>query len=197
MKKSVIWTFVLSTLVLCIALGQGEHSTLSHSDALPAVPAVNTDMACPTIVDGWPDMIGSTDASSLTCFAAPVSSSPLVVGSPNSRSVSLATAYQATDTAHAALVAINLTSTASISLSGGTTNSATVVIGSTNGVAGGTGTVICNYSNSNTGALTIGLNLSTVSAVPCSFVLPAGWYFAARQTAGTVTITSVFDQSMN
>lgn len=117
-------------------------------------------------------------------------------GSPNSISVSLATAYQATNAAKPALVSINLTSTAALSLSGGTTNTADVVIGSTSGVASGTGTVIAKYANTNTGALTIGLNLSTVSGVPVSFILPAGWYFAVRQTAGTVAITSAFDQAV-
>lgn len=125
--------------------------------------------------------------------AAPVS---IPVGSPNSRTLSLSTAYQATSTAKAATVNINLTSTATLSLSGGTTNSATVYIGSTTGVASGTGTPICSYSNSNTGSLTIGLNLSTISAVPCQFSLPSGWYFAVLQTSGTVTITSAFDQSV-
>lgn len=118
-----------------------------------------------------------------------------VVGTPNTRSLSLATAYQATNTVKPAVVNVNLTSTATLSLLGGTTNSATVVIGSTNAVSSGTGTVICNYSNSNTGGLTIGLNIATVATSTCSFALPIGWYFAVRQTAGTVTITSAFDQS--
>lgn len=118
------------------------------------------------------------------------------VGSPTSRSLSLATAYQATTTTKAANVNINLTSTASISLSGGSTNTATVYIGSTNGVASGTGTAICLYSNSNTGTLTIGLNLSTVASVPCSFALPSGWFFAVLQSSGTVTISSAFDQAI-
>lgn len=118
------------------------------------------------------------------------------LGAPTSRAVSLATAYQATDPTRPALVTVNLTSTASLSLSGGTTNTADIVIGSTNGVAGGTGTAIGKYANTNTGALTIGLALSTVSAVSYTVALPAGWYFAVRQTAGTVAVTSAFDQSV-
>lgn len=121
---------------------------------------------------------------------------PSLIGAPNSRSLSLATAYQATNTAKPSTVAVNLTSTATISLSGGTTNTATVVIGSTNAVASGTGTTICNYANTNTGALTIGLNINTVAASTCTFALPIGWYFAVRQTAGTITITSAFDQQI-
>mgnify|MGYP001584261081 CR=1 FL=1 len=120
----------------------------------------------------------------------------LPVSAPNARTLSLATAYQATNTAKPAVVTINLSSSAAISLSGGTTNTADVVIGPTNGVAGGTGTAIGKYANSNTGTLTIGLNISTVAANPTTFVLPAGWFFAVRQTAGTVTITSAYDQAI-
>lgn len=117
-------------------------------------------------------------------------------GSPTSRSLSLATAYQATNAAKPAIVTINITSTANLSLSGGTTNSATVLIGSTNGVASGTGTIMCPYSNSSTGTLTIGLNTNTISTLSCTVALPTGWYFAVRQTAGTVTINSAFDQQV-
>lgn len=119
---------------------------------------------------------------------------PSSFGTPNSRALAAATAYQATDTAKPAIVNINLNSSASLSLSGGTTNTADVVIGSTSGVASGTGTVICRYANTNTGALTIGLNLSTVSGTTCSFALPAGWFFAWRITAGVVTVPLAYDQ---
>lgn len=117
-------------------------------------------------------------------------------GSPTARTVSLATAYQATNTAKPAIVTINITSTANLSLSGGTTNSADVVIGSTSAVASGTGTVAGKYSNASTGSLTIGLNTNAVAASPMTFNLPTGWYFAVRQTSGTVTITSAFDQAV-
>lgn len=130
------------------------------------------------------------------CGTSAAPASPPAISAPNSRTLSFSTAYQASNNALAATVNINLTSTATLSLSGGTTNSATVYIGSTTGVASGTGTAICNYSNSNTGTLTIGLNLSTISAVPCQFTVPSGWYFAILQTSGTVTITSAFDQSI-
>lgn len=117
-------------------------------------------------------------------------------GTPTTRTLSLATAYQATTTTKPTVVTINLTSTAALSLTGGTTNTADVVIGSTNAVASGTGTVICRHANSNTGALTVGLALSTIQTSTCTIALPTGWYFAVRQTAGTVTITSAYDQSV-
>lgn len=115
---------------------------------------------------------------------------------PTTRTIAAGTAYQATTTAKSALVTINITSTATISLVAGQTNTADIVIGATNAVATGTGTVIGKYANSNTGTLTIGLNLATISAVPFSFALPAGWYFAVRQTGGTIAITSAFDQAI-
>lgn len=123
--------------------------------------------------------------------------SPLVVGTPNSRSLSLATAYQCTNTLIPCVVTVNLTSTASITLTTGTTNTAVVTIGATSGVSGGTGTNICPYTNSQTGALVVGANLATVSTTACVMVIPAGWFFAVRQTAGTVSIASAFDQSLN
>ena len=79
---------------------------------------------------------------------------------------------------------------------GGTTNTADVVIGSTNAVASGTGTAICRYANTNTGALTVGLALSTTAGSTCTFALPTGWFFAVRQTSGTISVTSAFDQSV-
>lgn len=121
---------------------------------------------------------------------------PSLIGSPVSRSLSFATAYQATTSAKPAIVTINLTSTANFSLAGGTTNSATVVIGSTNAVASGTGTIICAYTNSSTGTIALGLNQNTSQASTCTVALPVGWYFATLQTAGTVTITSAFDSSL-
>lgn len=115
---------------------------------------------------------------------------------PNTRTVALATAYQASDPTKPAMVTINLTSTAAISLSGGTTNTADIVMGSTNAIATTGGTAIGKYANTNTGTLTVGLNLSTVSTVGYTLALPAGWYFAVRQTAGTVSITNAFDQAV-
>lgn len=121
---------------------------------------------------------------------------PSNFGGPTSRTLSLATAYQATDSTKPSFVTINLTSTANFSLIGGTTNSADIVIGSTNAVASGTGTVFGKYANSITGTIAIGLNMNSQSAQTYTIPLPVGWYFAVRQTSGTVTITSAFDQSV-
>jgi len=119
-----------------------------------------------------------------------------VVGAPNARTLALATPYQATDPTKPAMVTINLVSSAAISLTGGTTNSAVVMEGASASVASGTGNVVCNYSNTNTGALTIGLGLTTISGTTCTMVLPTGAYFAIRTTSGTVSIASAQDQSV-
>jgi hypothetical protein len=118
------------------------------------------------------------------------------IGIPNPLTPAAATAYQATNSRQPAVVTVNLTSAAALTLSGGSTNSAQIVIGATNAVAAGTGTVVGLYSNSNTGSLSLGLNISTVQAVPVSFSLPVGWFWAWRITAGTVTVTSAFDQAI-
>lgn len=117
-------------------------------------------------------------------------------GSPNSRTVALATAYQCTDTTKPCVVEVSVTSTANFSLVGGTTNTATLLIGSTNGVASGTGTIIGNYTNSVTGTIAVGLNLNSQSVQTYTLTVPIGWYFAVRQTAGTVSVVSAFDQSV-
>lgn len=120
---------------------------------------------------------------------------PFAIGAPTSRSLSLATAYQATDPSMGSVVTVNLSSTAGLTLAGGTSNTADIVIGPTSSVAGGTGNVVGKYANSLTGSLVVGLAVNTTSASPITFTLPAGWYFAVRQTAGSITITSAFDQS--
>lgn len=116
--------------------------------------------------------------------------------SPTARTLSLATAYQATDPTKPAVVTINLTSNASLTLGGGTTNTASIVIGSTNGVASGTGTAVGTYSNSLTGSLVVGVAINTVSTSPITFALPKGWYFSVLQLTGTVTINSAYNQAL-
>lgn len=197
----------LVILVAGVSLRSTQTGPVARSQAVSASPsqgsAGSTGATGATGAAGSTGATGSTGSTGATGAAGSNGTNGTngtagvnAFGSPNTRTTSLATAYQATDITKPAMVAINLTSTATISLTTGATNTATVVIGATNAVASGTGTTVCNYTNSNTGSLTIGLNLSTVSASTCTFALPTGWYWATRQTAGTVTITSAFDQSV-
>lgn len=124
---------------------------------------------------------------------------PSAIGAPTARTISAATAYQATDKTKPAVVTINVASTAALTLTGGQTHTAELLIGPTAASVTGTatsGTPIARYSNSNTGALSVGLAISTVDGKPITAHLPAGWYFALRIVSGTVTIVSAFDQAV-
>lgn len=147
----------------------------------------HSQTACP---DGY--MIVS-QSSATSCGA---NAPGMSVGTPNSRSVSVGTAIQATDPTKGADAEITITSTATFSLAGGTTNSAVVVIGPTSAVGTSGGTVIGNYSNSITGTIAVGLNMNSVQTTTYHAELPVGWYVAVRQTSGTVTISSATDQTV-
>lgn len=122
----------------------------------------------------------------------------LMVGTLNTRTLSLATAYQATDITKPAIVTITLTSTASITLTAGTTIVGEIRLGSSSSVATGGGTAIGAYTNSITGTLVVGANISTASNQTFSFALPAGNYFSVRQTTGSgLSIVSAFDQALS
>ena len=153
-----------------------------------AGPTGSAGPSGPTGATGGTGPTGPTGATGAT--------GPSSIGAPNSRSLSLATAYQCTDNTKPCIATVNVTSTANFSLTGGTTNSATVVLGSTNAVASGTGSTLGNYTNSVTGTIAVGLNLNSQSAQTYTIPVPAGWFFAVRQTAGTVSIVSAFDQAL-
>lgn len=130
------------------------------------------------------------------CGTSTGAAAPPAISAPATRSVSLATAYQATDTTKPAIITVNLNSSATLTLSGGTTNTADVLIGATSGVASGTGSIVGRYRNLLSGTLVVGVSIANDSTSTYTFILPAGWYFAVRQTAGTVSVTSTFDQSV-
>lgn len=130
------------------------------------------------------------------CGTSAPPSAPPTIGTPTSRTLSLATAYQATDNTKPAFVTINLSSNPTLTLGGGSTNNAQIVMGSTSAVASGTGSQMGNHNNSLTGTLVVGVAINNGDTRQYTILLPAGWFFAIRQTAGTVSITSAFDQSM-
>lgn len=118
------------------------------------------------------------------------------MGTPATRTITLGTAFQATVATKPAAISLTLTSTAQVTLGGSTAATADIVIGATSGVATGTGTVIGRYANSMGGTVIIGVGVNTTSTTPFSFMLPIGWWFAVRQTAGTITVASCFDQAV-
>lgn len=137
---------------------------------------------------------GATGANGAQGVQGPAGISDL--GAPTSRSVALATAYQATTNTKAAFVTLTLNCDATLSLVGGTNCAGEVRIGNSNAVATGGGTAVATYRNQNTGALTVGLSLTQGIANTIPVFLPAGWYFAVRQTAGSgLSVATVVDQS--
>lgn len=120
---------------------------------------------------------------------------PSAYGAPSSRSLSLATAYQCTDNTKPCLMTITLQSTSGISLSGAVNNEGAITLGPTSAVASGTGTNIATYKNNLGGTLVVGLNLNSNQANSYTVAVPAGWYFAVRQTAGSgLQVVSTFEQ---
>ncbi len=118
-------------------------------------------------------------------------------GTYTTRTLYLATAYQCTNTSIPCVVTVTLQSQSSVSLSGAVNNEGVITVGSTNGVATGTGTNAVVYKNNLGGTLVIGLNLTSQQANTYTVMVPAGWYFAVRQTAGTgLQIVSAFDQAV-
>ena len=122
---------------------------------------------------------------------------PSAFGIPTARTLSLATAYQATDPTKPAMVTVSLQSTSSFSLIGISNNEGSILVGSTNAVASGTGSAVGVYKNNLGGGLVVGVSVTSQAANTYTFALPAGWYFSIRQTAGTgLSIVSAFDQTV-
>ncbi len=109
-------------------------------------------------------------------------------------SIAKATAYQALNPSKPAVITITLNATSNATLTVAVNNSANIIIGSTNAVASGTGTIVGKYNN----ALSVGVLISTSIANTYTVALPANWYFAivnANNTTGVV-IDTVVDQSV-
>lgn len=111
-------------------------------------------------------------------------------GQPTTRTFALATAYQCTDTTKPCVFTITLTSTANLTLTAGTSNTADIVVGTTAGIASSGGVTIAKYSNTLTGTLVVGLALNTNSNASYTINMPAAGYMAIRQTSGTVTVVN-------
>lgn len=140
--------------------------------------------------------LGNYPGGGPICGTSAATPAAPAISAPNTRTLSLATAYQATDTTKPAFVTITLSSTAQLTLGGGQTHTAQIVIGSTNAVAGGTGSAIGTATNSQTGTVVVGIALNAGQTLSYTVPLPTGWFFAVRQTSGTVTIAAAFDQSL-
>lgn len=114
-------------------------------------------------------------------------------GPPVTRSLSLATAYQASDPTKPAVVTVMIDLSTSVSI-GSVTQTVELIMGSTSAVASGTGTLADSWANALTVTL-ISITMAGRQKLTCQ--LPVGWFFAVRRTVGTgMSISSAFDQSV-
>lgn len=118
-------------------------------------------------------------------------------GYPASKSISLGTAFQCADTSKGCVISVTLGSTASLTISGGTANTADCVIGTTSGIGTSGGTTWAKYRSTLSGTLVVGVTVNTDGYQTFDFKMPAGAYAAIRQTGGTVSIVSATEQTTN
>lgn len=117
-----------------------------------------------------------------------------VVSAPVSRSIAFSTAYQATDPTKPSFVRITVDLTTTVSIGSPQANTAELVVGSTNAVASGTGSIEDTYRSDLSVTL---ISLGFTGRQSLKAVIPVGYYFAIRRTAGTgITIVSASDQSL-
>lgn len=120
---------------------------------------------------------------------------PLPVGSLNPLTPSFATAYRATDPSMPALVSIIVELVTTISVGVPKANTVELIVGPTNAVAGGTGTLADTYRSDLTVTL---ISLGFTARQKVIALLPTGWYWAIRRTVGSdISIVSAFDQTVS
>lgn len=110
-------------------------------------------------------------------------------GLPATRTLTLSTAYQATNPAKPAIVTVSPSCSASLTLAGGTTCTLQARIGAAP-LTCSSGTVVATWTNGNTGALTVGLSLNQTVGAPYGINVPTGASFILCPTAGTFTVTA-------
>lgn len=153
----------------------------------------------PTGATGGVGATGGTGATGPTgSTGATGPAGPTTIGSPNARTPAFATAYQATDNTKPGFISAMIDTAYTVTVIGTQADTVELRIGPVAAqVAAGTGGfVAATYRASVTGiALVIGLGIGQRNQI--SALLPAGWWWSLRRTAGTAaTITSASDQSL-
>lgn len=162
---------------------------------------VSTAAGIPTASNATPiiEGVGAAGVSadySRADHVHPAQSAPaFAVGAPVARTLAFATAYQATTNTKPAAVSIVVDCTTTISLGSPQANTVELIIGATNAVASGTGTLADTFRSDLSVSILISLGWTGRQSLQCT--LPVGYYFAVRRTAGTgMTIVSAFDQAL-
>lgn len=209
---------ILNKPALSAVATSGAYADLSGRPTIPAAQ-VNADwaaasgvaqvlnkpsLAAVAISGAYSDLSGRPSLAAVATSGAyaDLTGKPSIpsgaLGAPAARTVALATAYQCTAPASPCFFTVTLQSQSSISLSGTSNNEGAITLGSTAAVASGTGTNVAVYKNNLGGGLVVGLSITSQQANTYTVAVPAGWYVAVRQTAGTgLQVISAFDQQSN
>lgn len=117
-----------------------------------------------------------------------------VVGAPNALSLAFSTAYQATNPAKPAFVHITVDLTTTVAVGSPQANTCELVVGSTNAVASGTGSIEDTYRSDLSVTL---ISLGFTGRQSLKAIIPVGYWYAIRRTVGTgITIVSASDQAI-
>lgn len=156
-------------------------------DGHTPTPAELTALITPLIPAPVKGDKGDTGLPGVNSFSAPATRTGLA----------LATAYQASNPLKPAIITITLQAQSSITLGGITNNEGTINVGTNNTVATGGGVVVATYKNNLGGGVVVGVSLQSTQANTYTIALPAGGWWAVRQTSGTgLVIVSVVDQAV-
>lgn len=115
-------------------------------------------------------------------------------GVPSARTLPIGTAFQANDPTKASLITVSPQCSAQISISGGSTCTLQARVG-TSGLTCNSGTVVAQWTNGNTGTLTVGLLLNQIVGAPATLHLPIGASAILCPVSGTFTVPVAVDQS--
>lgn len=139
-----------------------------------------------------------SEIAGLTAALAAKLDGPLVIGSPNAVTPAFGTAYQATNPAKPSFISAMINAAYTVTVASTQADTVELRIGNNaTTVANGTGGfVAATFRASLTGiALVIGMGIEQRNQLTA--MLPTGWFYALRRTAGTTaTITSATDQSL-
>lgn len=129
---------------------------------------------------------GDTGAQGSAGTPAPVFN----FGAPNTRTLAVSTAYQATDITKAAIATISPQCSAAITVGGGSTCTLQARIAASS-LTCSTGVIVAQWTNGNTGTLVVGVALNQIVGAPGDVKLPIGWYFILCPVSGTFTVSAV------
>lgn len=120
---------------------------------------------------------------------------PTAIGAPVTRSLSLATAYQASTPTKPALLKVEITCVTTVGVGSPQTNTIELRIGPNNTVASGGGTR-ADVFRSDLSVTLISLGWTSQGVLRAE--IPAGYYFSINRTVGSGTsIVTAYDQALD